>query len=189
MAFRQAQGHFDSSNAFRSETLREKKARTFIFAPFSSRNGSPGRTRTPLAAGFRLSAQPCRAPPTKGLIPPPAGLYRLDLPQITTNTSSLDPSLKDHRLASVPALLAPDKLPRPSSDLGSSAQHVLRIVVLSDTTLHVIRLPAIVSARTLTLDDVHQMPHRILKQQSPSPWRGSGFSWLPGTDSNRRQGG
>ena len=118
-------------------------------------------------------------PPTKWLIPP--GLYQLDLLQVSPNPSFLDPSLKDHRLASVPALLAPDQPPRSSSDLGSSAQDVFRVIVLPDTALYVIRLTAIVSARNLALDNVDRMPHRVLKQQSPSQCGGApDFHGSPG---------
>ena len=141
----------------------------------------PGTGSNPAKGGISPCGSTMPTPPPAGLIPPSAGLYRLDLPQITTNHSSLDPSLKDHRLASVPALLAPDKPPRSSGDLGSSAQDVFRVIVLPDTALYVIGLTAIVSARTLTLDNVDRMPHRVLKQQSPSQCGGApDFHGSPG---------
>jgi len=68
--------------------------------------------------------------PTKWLIPPPAGLYRLSIREITRNTAFLDLSLQSGRFASVGTGFGPYEFPWSAKPFGGFGKLVLRIIML-----------------------------------------------------------
>ena len=75
---------------------------------------------------------------TRWLIPPLAGLYQLNVFQITGNPSRLNLSLQFYSLTFRKTLTLPDDLPRPGKTFGRFGPAVIRIIVLPQTAFNIV---------------------------------------------------
>jgi len=117
-------------------------------------------------------------PATKWLIPPAAGLYQLSvLFEKPSDASFLHLLLPRHRPSPGTMFFFPYKLPGTSKSFGGLAAPVAGIVVLANTTLHIIRGPTVISPGRFTLKYVYPKGH------NQKPRLEARLPTLPGPDS------
>jgi hypothetical protein len=86
--------------------------------------------------------------------------------EITTNSTFLNLSFQCHRLASVRTFLCPNKLPRALPHLCRPSQSVFRIVMLADSTPHIIGVSAVIPTACLAFYDVNPVEHNCQNRKA-----------------------
>ena len=152
-----------------------------------NRVGSPGRTRIPLISVMSAAPPPI---PTGWLIPLTAGLYQLSLFKKTSDASFFDASFQFYCISPGVDFLFPNDFPWSLKSFGRLGKPVLGIVMLSKPSLKIVSLATVIPAGCFTPQYVDAVRHQYEKERPAHCVMGRpvGF-WLPGTDSNRRQGG
>ena len=77
------------------------------------------------------------------------GTLPIEVTQVSSNPSTLDPSFQPGRFASIETTLRPNELPRSFDSLGGLGEMVGRVIVLADPSFQITRLAAIISTRAL----------------------------------------
>ena len=99
-------------------------------------------------------------PPTQWLIPPSAGLYRLNILEIPFYPTVFNLLFEYHGIAAGIGFSSPDDFPWPNENLGGPARSVFGIVVLAQPSVQIVRVTAIVSSTTFALNDIGPKRHR-----------------------------